>query len=484
MGLPLPWVAFGAAAGGTVALGYAGQPVREVSAAEASAEIKKWPEIYAEGLPVVFRGLAGRSKLLQAFSHKNLQKHADGIGGWSLNKGHGSGSWNSHAHEGGMWSLRQIEEYYEAQKGSSAPALQCFKSQGHVPTLELLQSVVDSMPPRLLQTAEIQKVHWWMGVNGSTVVTGLHTDLTHNFFFAAHGQGGKKFIMFAPWDGDNLHVWPKVWSYSEMLFDFYAFVNKTPEQLEEAWKHPDPERYPNFAKVQRYDVVLFPGDVLYIPIRWWHSGLNSGDVIGVNTWFWVPNPFGTLLEQIFSQKPTDEPDEWPKLAKLPAPYATLKAFEPAPEPPPHGVHPDSVRKRVRQRQQKLGCVRAQVLPFKKVFAKLEQFEEELTCLRGFFRDIWSEMKELVTGDYPAGSAELWSKMTGDKRFEHHIQNIYCPSDSPRDHMATFREAFEIRHDRRAGSPSWACSSAPTLAAPPRAAVSLCTWPPAERSGPQ
>jgi len=122
-----------------------------------------------------------------------------------------------------MWSLRQIEEYYKAQKGSSKPALQCFKSQGHVPSLELLQTVVDSMPPRLLQTAEVHKVHWWMGVNGSTVVTGLHTDLTHNFFFATHGEGGKKFIMFAPWDGDNLHVWPKVWTYSEMLFDFYAF---------------------------------------------------------------------------------------------------------------------------------------------------------------------------------------------------------------------------------------------------------------------
>jgi len=333
---------------------------------------------------------------------------------------------------------------------ASSPALQCFKSQGHLPALDLLQPVVDALPTRLLQTVYMDKVNWWMGVNRSLVVTGLHIDDYHNFFFATHGNGGKKFIMYPPWDADNLYVWPKVQYYSEVLLDLYAVVNKTPAELEGLWKNPSLKKYPNTAKAERYDVTLFPGDVLYIPMRWWHSGFNPGDVIGVNSWFYVPNPFASIFDQIFSQWPEDELvaeddlNQWPKLAKLPKKYASLKALPPPPKSPPMGVHPDLVRMRIEQRQKRIGCVRAQVRPFKKVFADLKQFKEELTCLRGFMREIWQEVTELVTGDYPGGSVELWHKVFAalDKGW-----TLYCPKDSPPKHVAAFERLFQLRHDR-------------------------------------
>jgi len=426
-----------------------GHVVREVSAVNASAEMKHWHDIFVQGLPVVFRGLTAQSQLLHAFSHKNLLRYADEIGGWSLNKGHGSGPWNSHAHEGGHWNLRQVVEYYGGLGSTSSPALQCFKSQGHLPTLDLLQPVVDALPARLLQTVYVDKVNWWMGLNGSLVVTGLHVDDYHNFFFATHGNGGKKFMMYPPWDADNLHLWPKVQVYSQVLLDLYAVANKTPTELEELWKNPSLKTYPKTAKAERYDVELFPGDVLYIPMRWWHSGFNHGDVIGVNSWFYVPNPFANIFDQIFSEKPDLDVNQtdvstWPKLPKLPKKYASLKALPPPPKSPPMGVHPDVVRMRIEQRQKQLGCVRAGVRPFKKVFADLKQFKEELTCLRGLMHELWQEVTELVSGDHRGGSAELWRKVVS---FLNKGWSLSCPKGSPPEHMAAFERVFQLRLDR-------------------------------------
>jgi len=109
-----------------------------------------------------------------------------------------------------------------------------------------------------------------------------------------------------------------------------------------------------------------------------------------------------------------------------------------------GVHPDAVRMRIEQRQKKLGCVRAEVRSHRKVFADLKQFKEELTCLGGFMREIWQEVTELVTGDYPGGSVELWRKVVRalDKGW-----TIECPKESPPEHVAGFERLFQLRHDR-------------------------------------
>jgi len=267
----------------------------------------------------------------------------------------------------------------------------------------------------------------------------------YNLFFATHGNGGKKFILYAPWDSDNLHVWPQVQYYSEVLLGLYAAANKTPAQLEEIWKNPSPTKYPNVAKAKRYDVTLFPGDLLYIPMRWWHSGLNSGDVIGVNTWFYVPNPFAVIFDHVFGQQPKDDLRQWSKLGQLPKEYATLEPLPPPKSPPPMGVHPDVVRAKVQERQMRIGCVRATVRPFRKVFAGLEEFREELTCWRGYMRDIWPEVTKLVSGDYPGGSTDLWRKVMRalETRFA-----PACPPGSPQANVAAFKRLVQLRHDRK------------------------------------
>ena len=52
--------------------------------------------------------------------------------------------------------------------------------------------------------------------------------------------------------------------------------------------NPDPVKYPLFSRAARFDCILRPGDVLYIPALWHHNVLaeeGSGFSVSVNV-FW------------------------------------------------------------------------------------------------------------------------------------------------------------------------------------------------------
>lgn len=53
---------------------------------------------------------------------------------------------------------------------------------------------------------------------------------------------------------------------------------------------PDYNKFPKFKNVKGYETVVEPGDVLYIPIYWWHhveSLMRGGPTITVNFWYKV-----------------------------------------------------------------------------------------------------------------------------------------------------------------------------------------------------
>ncbi|XP_062390078.1 tRNA wybutosine-synthesizing protein 5 isoform X1 [Sardina pilchardus] len=55
---------------------------------------------------------------------------------------------------------------------------------------------------------------------------------------------------------------------------------------------PDLEKYPEFVKAQRYECVLEPGDLLFIPALWFHNTLALHFGVGVNVfWRHLPENF-------------------------------------------------------------------------------------------------------------------------------------------------------------------------------------------------
>jgi lysine-specific demethylase 8 len=91
----------------------------------------------------------------------------------------------------------------------------------------------------------------WMGAAGQRST--IHNDNYHNL--NAQLYGSKRFLLFAP--DQHAHI-------------YAAPLNET------CWASPvDPEspdyaRYPLFQNAEAYEAVLEAGDMLYIPIFWWH----------------------------------------------------------------------------------------------------------------------------------------------------------------------------------------------------------------------
>lgn len=103
-------------------------------------------------------------------------------------------------------------------------------------------------------------------------VTPCHYDEQQNLF--AQISGHKRCILFPPDQFECLYPHPVYHPH-----DRQSMVN---------FDNPNFTKHPKFKNVKGYETVVGPGDVLYIPIYWWHhveSLLHGGPTITVNFWY-------------------------------------------------------------------------------------------------------------------------------------------------------------------------------------------------------
>jgi ribosomal protein L16 Arg81 hydroxylase len=113
--------------------------------------------------------------------------------------------------------------------------------------LSVLRSDLNPMPGMLDDTVEADRLFYWIGPQGT--VTPLHHDMTNNLM--AQVVGRKRVKLIAP---DYL---PYVYNHTHC----YSLVD--PENV-------DTKKFPLFEQVKVFEVDLGPGDVLFLPIGWWH----------------------------------------------------------------------------------------------------------------------------------------------------------------------------------------------------------------------
>ena len=88
----------------------------------------------------------------------------------------------------------------------------------------------------------------WIGPAGT--ITNAHHDLRDNLFVQIHGR--KKFRLVPALQVP--YIYNKVHVFSEMNL-----------------LKPDVKMYPEFANATPIDVIVNPGDCLYVPVGWWHA---------------------------------------------------------------------------------------------------------------------------------------------------------------------------------------------------------------------
>ncbi|XP_034483358.1 bifunctional peptidase and arginyl-hydroxylase JMJD5 [Drosophila innubila] len=106
----------------------------------------------------------------------------------------------------------------------------------------------------------------WLGPKHT--VSPMHTDPKHNLLCQVFGS--KRIILATPADTENLYAHES------------EFLGNT-SQIDAA--NPDFERFPLLSRVHFYELLLQPGDCLYLPPKWWHYVRSNTPSFSVSFWF-------------------------------------------------------------------------------------------------------------------------------------------------------------------------------------------------------
>jgi len=78
--------------------------------------------------------------------------------------------------------------------------------------------------------------------------------------------GPKKVLLFPP--DASKHIYPIVWHSPHVTFSKVVFPRKG------GW--PDMAEFPQLARTRPLEIIAQPGDMLYLPIYWWHVVFGMG----------------------------------------------------------------------------------------------------------------------------------------------------------------------------------------------------------------
>ncbi len=119
--------------------------------------------------------------------------------------------------------------------------------------------------PEYLDNDPARRGFFWFGPKGT--ITPFHHDLTNNFM--AQIMGRKHVKLIAPCE------LAKVYNHRHCFTDIDA-------------KAVDLSRFPAMADVKIHDVVLAPGEILFLPVGWWHhvEALDISVTLAATNFLW------------------------------------------------------------------------------------------------------------------------------------------------------------------------------------------------------
>jgi ribosomal protein L16 Arg81 hydroxylase len=122
-------------------------------------------------------------------------------------------------------------------------------NNGNLERPELKSLLNDVVMPEFLNPQETsQRIFFWFGPAGT--VTPLHHDPLN--LIMAHVTGRKRWRLISP-------------NYTPLLYNYIGVFSNVDLEC------PDYEKYPLFRQVQVIETILEPGEIIFIPVGWWHQ---------------------------------------------------------------------------------------------------------------------------------------------------------------------------------------------------------------------
>jgi lysine-specific demethylase 8 len=111
------------------------------------------------------------------------------------------------------------------------------------------------------------RVNLWFGPGNN--VTPLHYDTANNFLTQIRGR--KQVILCPPREIAHLYPFP------------ISYLGNNMSQINVA--SPDLTHFPEWAHADRALLEIGPGDMLFIPVFWWHATSGIDQNLSINYWF-------------------------------------------------------------------------------------------------------------------------------------------------------------------------------------------------------
>jgi hypothetical protein len=153
---------------------------------------------------------------------------------------------------------------------------------GYLANVDLTRAI-----PSLAQDFRFPNFEWhnsasrwnfWIGPKGT--LSTLHCDHAENLFTQVVGQ--KRIQLYSPLS--PIQAVNQTWYSSHAA---HEWLEGQPEELSKR-PRPPPD----------YDFVIEPGEMLYIPFRWWHRITSLSPSISVNLWWGRPGIFLRMAAQV------------------------------------------------------------------------------------------------------------------------------------------------------------------------------------------
>ena len=164
----------------------------------------------------------------------------------------------------------KLADYFDALKSGDKPKGSrpylgniSFNEEAAAPFLSVLRP--DFSFPRYFP--DQQEVDYRIWIGGAGQISTLHNDNYHNF--NAQVSGVKKFVLFSPEEYRYL--------YTGMLNEG-CWVSRV-----DAFA-PDVDEFPLFVRAHPFTCTLTAGEILYVPLFWWHQVYAETASINVNAW--------------------------------------------------------------------------------------------------------------------------------------------------------------------------------------------------------
>ncbi len=233
---------------------------------------------YRMNRPVVFKGLANSIFKPEAFSWDAIEQH---YGQHDL-----KAKKNTQQQKVGMdyeHMVTTVAKFIHHIKAATYPDYYATAYDGDInrPFIDaFIKGTVDALPEYICREKLYKDAYPWIGP--ANTITRAHIDMKNGLLVQLIGR--KK-------------IWLFPYFYYEAMYPMHQLFTSV------NFTQPDPDQHPDFFKTHGVELLLEPGDAIFLPVTWWHRVQALDASLSMSFFnFAYPNKYPTLNE---AQPPTD-----------------------------------------------------------------------------------------------------------------------------------------------------------------------------------